>query len=51
MNFGQMVLWHVALLPLAVGGVVLVHILLVRRRGVVPPLRQGERAESSGEAS
>jgi ubiquinol-cytochrome c reductase cytochrome b subunit len=42
MNFGQMVLWHVALLPLAIGGVVLAHIVLVRRHGVVPPLKRDE---------
>ena len=38
MNYGQMLLWHVAVLPLAVCLLVLAHILLVRRRGVVPPL-------------
>jgi ubiquinol-cytochrome c reductase cytochrome b subunit len=38
MNFGQMLMWHIALLPLAVGLLVAVHILLVRRRGVVPPI-------------
>jgi ubiquinol-cytochrome c reductase cytochrome b subunit len=38
MNLGQMVLWHVSLLPLVVGGIVAVHIVLVRRRGVAPPI-------------
>lgn len=38
MNFSQMVLWHVSLLPLAVGVVVVLHLLLVRRHGVVPPI-------------
>lgn len=38
MNFSQMVVWHVSLLPLAVGVVVLLHLLLVRRHGVVPPI-------------
>jgi len=37
LNFGQMLLWHVLLLPLVVGVVIAVHVLLVRRRGVVPP--------------
>ncbi|MEI8057155.1 MAG: cytochrome b N-terminal domain-containing protein [Actinomycetes bacterium] len=37
-DFGQMVLLHVCLLPLAVGVVVVIHVLLVRFRGVVPPL-------------
>ncbi len=36
-NFGQMLMWHIVLLPLVVGVVVGVHVLLVRRRGVVPP--------------
>jgi hypothetical protein len=38
LNFGQMLLWHVLLLPLAVGVLVGLHLLLVRRRGVVRPL-------------
>ena len=33
-----MVLWHVSLLPLVVGVIVGIHLLLVRRRGVVPPI-------------
>jgi ubiquinol-cytochrome c reductase cytochrome b subunit len=37
LNFGQMLMWHIVLLPLAVGVVVVVHVLQVRRRGVVPP--------------
>ena len=38
MNLGQMVLWHVSLLPLVVGVIVGVHLVLVRRRGVAPPI-------------
>ncbi len=38
LNPGQMLLWHVVLLPLAVGVVVVLHVVLVRRHGVVPPL-------------
>ena len=37
LDFGQMLMWHIVLLPLLVGGVVVVHVLQVRRRGVVPP--------------
>ena len=37
MDFGQMLMWHIVLLPIAVGVLVAVHVLLVRRRGVVPP--------------
>jgi ubiquinol-cytochrome c reductase cytochrome b subunit len=35
---GQMLLWHVTLLPLIVGVIVVSHIVLVRRHGVVPPI-------------
>ena len=34
---GQMLLWHVVLLPLVVGVLVVLHVILVRRHGVVPP--------------
>jgi ubiquinol-cytochrome c reductase cytochrome b subunit len=37
-NLGQMLLWHVGLLPLVVGVIVVLHVLLVRKHGVVPPL-------------
>jgi ubiquinol-cytochrome c reductase cytochrome b subunit len=39
LNFGQMYSWHVLLLPVAVVGVVVAHVLLVRKHGVVPPFR------------
>jgi quinol-cytochrome oxidoreductase complex cytochrome b subunit len=35
---GQMLLIHVALLPLVVAGLIVWHVLLVRHRGVVPPI-------------
>jgi len=38
LNFGQMLMWHILLLPLVVALLTGGHILLVRRRGVVPPL-------------
>ncbi len=38
MNFGQMLLWHVVLLPLVLVAIVGAHILLVRVRGVSHPL-------------
>jgi quinol-cytochrome oxidoreductase complex cytochrome b subunit len=37
LNFGQMLMWHILLLPLALGILIVIHVLLVRRRGVVPP--------------
>ena len=38
LDFGQMLMWHIVLLPLVVGAIIGVHILQVRRRGVVPPI-------------
>jgi len=37
LNTGQMLLWHIMLLPLIVGVLVVAHVILVRRHGVVPP--------------
>jgi Cytochrome b(N-terminal)/b6/petB len=37
LNPGQMLLWHIMLLPLIVGVLVVWHVILVRRHGVVPP--------------
>ena len=38
LDVGQMLLWHVALLPLIIGLIVVVHVVMVRLRGVVPPI-------------
>jgi Cytochrome b(N-terminal)/b6/petB len=38
MNFGQMLLWHVVLVPIVLVAIVGAHILLVRVRGVSHPL-------------
>ena len=38
LNPGQMLLWHVVLLPFAVGLIAVLHVVLVRRHGVVPPI-------------
>ncbi|MHB1613810.1 MAG: cytochrome b N-terminal domain-containing protein [Actinomycetes bacterium] len=45
MNFGQMLMWHILLLPIAVGIVIGLHVLMVRRRGVVPPIGIGTDGE------
>jgi ubiquinol-cytochrome c reductase cytochrome b subunit len=42
LNPGQMLMWHIVLLPLAVGVIAVMHIVLVRRHGVVPPLGDEE---------
>lgn len=37
-NLGQMLLLHVAFLPLILGVITVVHVLMFRKRGVVPPI-------------
>ena len=37
-NLGQMLLLHVAFLPLILGVITVMHVLLVRKKGVVPPI-------------
>jgi quinol---cytochrome c reductase cytochrome b subunit, bacillus type len=49
LDFGQMLMWHIVLLPLAVGLLTIWHVLLVRRRGVVPPLELRHRAGAGAE--
>jgi hypothetical protein len=44
LNPAQMLMWHIVLLPIAVGLIAVLHILMVRRRGVVPPLGDEEAA-------
>ncbi len=43
LNFGQMYGLHVILIPAAVTALVVVHIVLVRIHGVVPPIGDSER--------
>jgi len=49
LNYGQMLLFHVVLFPLVLGVLVVLHVLLVRRRGVVPPFADREQAEPEPE--
>jgi quinol---cytochrome c reductase cytochrome b subunit, bacillus type len=57
LDFGQMFMWHILLLPVVLGVLIVLHVLLVRRRGVVPPfppkgavaLDSGEERSSDGE--
>ncbi len=37
LNLGQMLMWHIVLLPLVAVILTAVHVVLVRVRGVVPP--------------
>jgi ubiquinol-cytochrome c reductase cytochrome b subunit len=45
LNFGQMLMWHIVLLPIGVVLVAGLHILLVRRRGIVPPFAEDTAKE------
>jgi hypothetical protein len=58
MNFGQMLLWHVVLIPIVLVAIVGAHILLVRVRGVSHPLpthptrgRVARRAAAAADAA
>jgi ubiquinol-cytochrome c reductase cytochrome b subunit len=46
-NFGQMYSYHVLLLPVAVIALVVVHVLLVRKHGVVPPFELDKGSSST----
>src|SRR5450759_5103940 len=49
-NFGQMLMWHIVLLPLIVALLVGGHVLLVRLRGVVPPFAPTDHTAKATEA-
>ncbi len=49
LNFGQMYSYHVLLLPAAVVALVVGHVLLVRKHGVVPPISPNDRLASMQE--
>lgn len=58
MDFGQMLLWHVVLIPIVLVAVVGAHVLLVRVRGVSHPLparrvrgRDARRAAAAADAA
>ncbi len=43
LDFGQMLMWHIVLLPLIIGVLTIWHVVLVRRRGVAPPIPLREK--------
>jgi len=52
LNFGQMYSYHILLLPTAIVLLVVAHVLLVRKHGVVPPFElTGRLAAADGSAS
>lgn len=46
LDFGQMLMWHIVLLPFVLGLLTAWHILLVRWRGIVPPIGAADPADS-----
>jgi len=50
-NFGQMVGLHILLLPVVLGIIVLAHVLLVRKHGIVPPLQAIDNETTGAEVS
>jgi hypothetical protein len=47
MNFGQMLMWHIVLIPIVLVAIVGAHVLLVRMRGVAHPI-DAHAAEVAG---
>ncbi len=47
LDYGQMLLFHVLLFPLVLGVLVVWHVLLVRRRGVVAPFDDADTLETT----
>ena len=50
LDTGQMLLWHIMVLPLILGVLVVLHVILVRRHGVVPPFDAVPPAAESDQA-
>ena len=50
MNFGQMLLWHIVLVPIALVAIIGAHVLLVRVRGVSHPLPATVKLPGRGSA-
>ena len=47
LNLGQMLMWHIVLLPLVAVALTGLHVVLVRIKGVVPPFEENAAAEVS----
>lgn len=41
MNFGQMITWHIVLIPLVLVFIIAIHIIMVRLKGVSRPIEKG----------
>jgi hypothetical protein len=51
LDYGQMLLFHVLLFPLVLGVLVVWHVLLVRRRGVVAPFDDADTLETTSDVT
>lgn len=51
MNFGQMLMWHILLIPLVLIPLIGAHILLVRMRGVVHPIQKRPKSRAERKAA
>ena len=51
MNFGQMLMWHIVLVPIVLTAIIGAHVLLVRVRGVSHPLPATESSCPAGAAT
>ena len=46
LNLGQMLMWHIVLLPLVLVALTVLHVVLVRIKGVVPPFAENTEMSS-----
>ena len=46
LNLGQMLMWHIVLLPLVLVALTGLHVVLVRIKGVVPPFAENTEMSS-----
>jgi len=46
LNLGQMLMWHIVLLPIGAVALTVLHVLLVRVKGVVPPFAAKSEVEA-----
>lgn len=51
MNFGQMLMWHIVLIPIVLVALIGAHVLLVRVRGVVHPIQKQPHGRAARKAA
>ena len=51
MNFGQMLMWHIVLIPMVLVALIGAHVLLVRVRGVVHPIQKRPHGRAARKAA